>query len=381
MNPQTLQEGARILAVVDDLLDDLANIAYLPPYLNGLPPASRHALLAGFPTEEDSKEAQEQLHEHYDLERKLEAAAQGGEMTPADVAELHFSTRALVDTLKAARWIKPGGGAGASGAAAGRLDPNHQPSANLSAFAQVLSIQRGLLHERLTTTVEDDVAKFAILNDTVNREKTASADVQALNREFLNEKESRRVEVEKRDAGIRKLKSERQQVQETFDTEKTFFDKASLEVRQQDTQRYANERDALQHKVEALSEKLLKVQRECTAKELERRQTRTRQETALKQTIDTYDAQMTQVTQDIERLEGENKDTERQLDQVQSELQELNAQQEAFEAEQKLEKDRSEHVKQMRGQLEAHARVIQACFRSHMVRFNMAQKGKKKKKK
>merc|ERR1719456_1532708 len=151
--------------------------------MSSMPARDTQHLLDAFHDEDGAQEGKQQLSEHYDLERRLESAA--SDMTADDVEDLHFSTRSLVDTMRFAGYPN-------------KYTPAATPSQNILNFRSVIQTLRGLLLDRLNTTVEDDVMKFAILNDTVNREKNASADVQALTREHTQEKESRKVEVERR---------------------------------------------------------------------------------------------------------------------------------------------------------------------------------------
>lgn len=366
MNPQTQLEVRRVLQVVDDLLEDLAILATLPPYLSSLPAKDMQHLLDAFHDEEGAHEVQQQLTEHYDLERRLESAA--SDMSADDIEDLHFSTRSLVDTMRYAGYPN-------------KYTPAAPPSSNVSNYRDIVTTLRSLLSDRLNTTVEDDVMKFAILNDTVNREKNASADVQALSREYANEKESRRVEVERRNVTIRKLEEELATVKESAATERDQFQRISREHQDSDKQRYENEIADLQTKVEELEQELRNTETKCVNDEAAARQARSRKETALSQIIQHYDQEMTSSTAKIQELQGEIDTDREELTKVEGELDKLLGDKESYEAEMRLEDQRKTHSIIISARQQECAKIVQAFFRAHALRVAMANKGKKKGKK
>jgi hypothetical protein len=365
MNPLTQHEASRILAVVDELTDDHSVVSTLPPYLSAVPAKDMQHLLDAFHDEEGVREVQQQLTEHYDLERRLESAT--GDMTADDVDDLHFSTRALVDTMRFAGYPT-------------QYKPTFAPSQQIGNYQDVISTLRTLLNNRLTTTVEDDVIKFAILNDTVNRERTATADVQALKREHTNEKDSRRFEVEKRNVLIRKLKEEWSSVKESAVSERSQFEKVSVEQEQSDEQTNVRDFEELLHKVEVLEAELKAVELKCGNDETSQRQARSKKETALSQIIQHYDNEMSSSKAVIVGLRGEIDKDKEEFGKLDVELTKYGSEADAYAAEMHLEEQRKTHSIVIGTKQQEHCRTIQAFFRSHAVRLHVAQAGKKKKK-
>jgi peptidoglycan hydrolase CwlO-like protein len=363
MNAQTQNEARRILAVMDELLEDLAIVATLPPYLSAMPPADMQHLLDAFHDEDGGQEVQQQLTEHYDLERRLESAS--GDMTSDDVEDLHFSTRSLVDTMRYAGYPE-------------KYRPSHHPSSNISNYRGIIQTLRGLLNDRLNTTVEDDVMKFAILNDTVNREKNASADVQALSREHQQEQESRRVEVERRNASIKKLKEELAAVQETAVMDRDRLLAEILRMQEEAEREYDSRHERLKGDVESIDGKYKTTRDKCVNDENAQRAARVKKETTLAQTIQHYDKEMTENTNRIKELQGEMDKDNSEMQKVTDEVTRLEAARKADEDEERLMQQRSAHTIAITNHRKECATIIQSFFRAHALRVAMANKGKKK---
>lgn len=365
MNAQTIAETHRILAVVDDLLEDLEVLAVVPPYLSAVPPRDMQHITNAFKGTNGGREAQAQLNDHFDLERKLESAA--GNVAPDDVADHHLSCRSLLDTLRQAGYP--------------HYEAAFPPNDNIDNFRSIIGVLRSLLRDRFNTTVEDDVIKFAILNDTVNREKSASADVQALNREYQNEKESRRVEVEKRDIAIRKLKEEIAKLEESSRRETEEFLLVSEQHAEADRERYKQEYESLEAKRQDMTGGLRSAEVKCSNEENQLRGERSKKEKELEQIIDSYDKEMTNLTTTVETLEQETKQDLEVISKLHAKLETLNKEDEEHKQGKQIELERKDHRQFVTVNLENCSRVIQAFWRSHAVRLHAMQKGKKKGKK
>jgi uncharacterized protein YoxC len=366
MNPQTQQEARRILTVMDELLEDLAIVAHLPPYMSSMPDADMRHLVDSFHDEDGGQEVQQQLTEHYDLERRLESAS--GDMSADDVEDLHFSTRSLVDTMRFSGYPD-------------KYRPAHPASANITNFRGIIETLRGLLRDRLNSTVEDDVMKFTILHDTVNREKNASADVQALTREYAQEKESRKVEVDRRDNTIRKLIEELKDVQHSDDQARKKLQQDLERTQEGNTQEDQDRLEELAKKVESLEEGYRNTQKKCVGEETASREARTKNERTLAAKIDKYDKDMREGTAAVEQLQAEIDEMSEALDKVNQEVTKLEEGRLSYEAEETLDRQRASHSNQMANVRKECATIIQSLFRAHWLRLQMASKGKKKGKK
>jgi len=346
------------------LMQDLKILARLPPYLSAVPTQDMQFVVNAFKGAQ-SREAQNQLTEHYDLERKLESAAQ--EISADEESEHHLSVRALVDTLRSAQFHKYKGVYPASDA--------------IDRFTNMVSVLRFLLADRFNTTVEDDVIKFAILNDTVNREKTASADVQALNREHANEKQSRKVEVSKKDKEITKLRDENHDIEERATADQQASERAATDHRLSEKQRFEREFADLEAEVNRLDLQLKNVEDTCLGQEIQSRQLRTKKEAALHQVISHYDHEMTTSTTTVKALQTEIDQDGGQLRSVEQELSAFAKDAERVRLEELVEDRRKSHKYEVESRHQDCARIIQAYFRAHAMRQSLLKKGKKKGKK
>eukprot|EP00744_Colponema_vietnamica_P012152 GILI01017062.1.p1 GENE.GILI01017062.1~~GILI01017062.1.p1 ORF type:complete len:373 (+),score=105.68 GILI01017062.1:52-1170(+) len=367
MNPQTIQETRRVLAVVDDLIEDVNILSLLPPYFSALPQSDMKRITGAFEDAEAAKEVQSQLAEHYKTELRLESAAGG--VTKDDIADHHLGTRALVDTLRQ------------SGYADGDQPTVYQAPEAVKNFSEILTVMRNLLHDRLNTTVEDDVVKFVILNDTVNREKTASADVQALNREYHNEKESRKVEVERRRQQIQKLEEEIQRIRVNMEIDTENAIKIAREVAEQSEAKFNSKLEELKTEEEKATVDRAKVERNNYEGEKRIRDERTKRENELQSAINVYDKEMFSITQQIDELEKQKDENDKTQAELEGQLKVLGEESEAHRIERENDNKRREHVEALTGQMHESARLVQAFIRSFAVRQAALNKNKKKGKK
>ena len=366
MNPQTQAEAKRIMAVIDDLLEDLTILSHLPAYHSAIPNKDMQHLLEAFHDEMGAREVQQQLHEHYELERRLETAS--ADVSPDDVEDVHFSTRALIDTLRFAGYPK-------------EYVPAYAPATNVVNFHSIFTTMRDLLYDHLNTTMEDEVIKITILNDTVHREQSANVDVQALGRDLVQERETRKVEVEKREIQIEKFKDDIKTVSEVGAAEETAEKAAHAEQFESNKDHFKallEEKDRL---VAETTEALEKKRAECTERELQMRLRRTKKENEVNAIISTYDEEMTKHTSVIKEALKEKDEMEKKLEEIKKVVDALKEEEDRYSKEKELEKERMIHSGTIALENEDHAKIIQAFYRSHAVRVHMAMKGKKKGKK
>merc|ERR1712000_492757 len=264
MNPQTQAEAHRILDVIDDLVQDLDAIAHFPTSLSGLPARDKEYIVHTFGGE-GGREAYEQIKEYLSVEPRLDrqvtrpgyvvasssgAIADDGPLNANEIESLHLSTRALIDTLRAADY-------------GGSYDPATPKSGPVNNFVQVVKVLRGLLKDRFETTVEEDVVKFAILNDTVNRADAASADVSALNRDLHQSRQSRKEEVERRNILIKRLTDEIHTVEETAEMERANIERSAAERKDTDAEAATSMLKDLEAQLEEMEKELATLEKKC----------------------------------------------------------------------------------------------------------------------
>ena len=382
MNPQTQAEARRILDVVDDLIVDLDALSCFPTSINSMPARDLEHIIRSF-AGDTGRDAQEQVQEHLALEPRLDrqtnrpgyvvassagTIADEGPLQPEQIESLHLSTRALVDTLRAA-----GYGHGHA--------PAVQKSGPVMNFVAVTQALRGLLKDRFETTVEEDVVKFAILNDTVNRADAASADVSALNRDLHSSKATRKKEVEERNVLIKRLTDEIHAVEETAEMERTNIERSAAERHDADADAAAQQLRDLDQDAEDMERELAQLERKCWTDELVLRQQRTKKEAGLAQIIQAYDTDMSSLTDTLRQLRVQILADKDDFARTDAQLQRLVAEAEVHAQEMALEEERRAQTASIAFNRDVHSRVIQAFFRSHITRVRAAAKNKKRKRK
>ena len=400
MNPQSKAESRRILAVVDDLLNDIDILSQLPHLYSAIPAKDMERLHQVFELEGNAEEIEQQLHEHYELERRLDMSGGGGGLggggmdsvmaTPDDIEDLHFSTRALVDTLRYVGYgsDKADGDSKSNGPNPQHVSPHwssytpsYPVSERVSNFNSIMGIMRELLYDHLNTTMEDEVIKITILNDTVHREQSANVDVQALGRDLVQERESRKIEVEKRETQIEKLKNEILAVQESAEEDEDSALRAHAEQYSINGDHFLDQELDKERVVSEAREMLRKKQKDCSSTEAAHRSKRTKKEFEVNAIIRQYDEEMKLNTEAIEEAKAQKEAMERRLDEVKLIVDKLKAEEDQHSREQATDDANVSHTKAIREMSMHHARIIQAFFRSHAARVHQAQKGKKKKRK
>ncbi len=381
MNPQTQAEARRVLDVVDDLVADLECLACFPTSLAALPARDVEHIVRSF-SGDGGREAQEQLREHLTVEPRLDrqvtrpglvVANSTGEMVDdgplnaEEIENLHLSTRALIDTLREARF----------GTA---YTPTTPRSAPVSNFVSVLRALRGLLAARFETTVEEDVVKFNILNDTVNRADAASGEVSQLNRDLHHNKQSRKEEVEKRTVIIRRLEAEMNSAAANAVTSRENIERSAQERSAADHEAAVAQLEELKQQVEELERELATLEKRCWMDEQMQRQQRTKKEAALGQIIQAYDTEMFSLTDTLKQLRLQIVSDRDEYAKIDGQLQRLLQDSEIHAQEMALEEERKTQTATIAANRHVYSRVIQAFFRSHITRVRAAAKNKKKKK-
>eukprot|EP00906_Rhabdomonas_costata_P023367 RCo033631 len=358
MNQQTILESRRILAVVDDLLEDLTIQAHIPSYLSQFQASDLQYF---------GPDLQRQLSVLFDIERKIELSqgAPSEELTLAHRA----AVRATTDALR-------GVGFGVSE----KYSPQTSAEDSMLRFSNIIQTLRDLLNEKFNTTVEEDLQKFEILRDTVSREQTASADVKALNREVQSEKNLRRVEVQRRDVAIKKLTEELESIQSSAVEEAREFEREVKEQEEAAAVRYKTEEEALLARVQALEANLAKAEELNHKDEAALRQERRKREQFLDGLLTQYDSEMSKKTTDLADLGNEYDRAKRQLEDLDKDLKVFDEDQAKRDEEDKIERERKMHLDAILRRMEKSVKLVQAFWRGFAVRTAMKKKAGKKKK-
>eukprot|EP01063_Lacrimia_lanifica_P023755 TRINITY_DN3142_c0_g5_i1.p2 TRINITY_DN3142_c0_g5~~TRINITY_DN3142_c0_g5_i1.p2 ORF type:complete len:361 (+),score=211.30 TRINITY_DN3142_c0_g5_i1:116-1198(+) len=347
MNPQTKAEAERILSVLDELLEDLDILMYLPPYYSNLTKDELSGL---------GPAAANQLAQFYDIERKVELDAEG------DVGTHHRVVVSVLGHLRKQLFV--------NNTSLPAADP-------LARFKRVIVILRGLMYNNFSTTVEEDDQKLQILKDTVSREQHASADVKALNREFITEQKLRQTEVSKKDQAIHKLMEEVQEVERKAHEDIMDYDRVATERKLLEEQQAAQEEAELEAKVEELENQLAKLREMNQKDEGLLRADRKKKENNLSTIINDYDKEMTQKAAEREKLSADYDEDNIQLAKVEEELKAYTEENNNWDEEDKIKQERRRHNGAIKSRLETSARQVQAFWRGYAERNNLKKRSKK----
>ncbi|KAJ9461358.1 hypothetical protein DIPPA_21230 [Diplonema papillatum] len=355
MNPQTKCEAGRILAVIDEALDDLELLSFLPQFYNNLSKDDLAHLSGG-----DSAKAAATLSGHFDLERRLEVSSD-----PVDLQNHIQSTNAVVSLLKAS-------GCGHE------YQPSTGPSDAIARFKKVIGILRGLMNNNFSTTVEEDDQKLQILRDTVSREQHASADVKALNREFMTERKLRQTEVLKKDQAIHKLMDDLEEVQRKAHEDLVDYERVAEEKQSLEQQQAAQDEGDLENKVADLEAQLAKLKEANQRDEGTLRAERKKKENNLSTIITDYDREMTQKTGEKEKLQYEFEEDSTELAKVEAELKQFEEENTRWAEEDQIKMEAIKHRAVIKHRMDDSAKTVQAFWRCFAERNNLKKKAKKK---
>jgi hypothetical protein len=371
----------------------------------------------GDPTDGDGNEAVVQVSDFAQLERALlNAATTTGCADPSDIQVHHLSTRALVDTLREGgydsamhyflRRLYPSSRAAqptttrrkdhktktatTTGAAdASDLVQMHVYGCGLveeglDHLRQLVATLYRLIHERNQSTVNEDIHRYQLLHDAVNKDQAGTADVQVLNQRFLDVKAARQREVAELDDEIQQLEKELQYVRQAADVELEAFQRVQETIQNDHRCTLRQQLEAHRSAAEAVAQKLQQAQ----AKDLDElsalRSQRTKREAAVSGAIADYDAQTAQLEAAMRLFNQEAEEDTERIVRLEAEVQSLQKQRDEHAWELTVAEQRQEHAHVIRQRQEQDARVIQAYYRAFHARLQAQQaleKGTKKGKK
>ncbi|CAD2219449.1 hypothetical protein ADEAN_000695400 [Angomonas deanei] len=364
----------------------------------------------GDPQDSVGNEAIVQVSDFSQLERSLlESATTVGHVDPNDLSFHRLSLRALLDTLRSGGYadclrgylnqyypeeedvnasdntsqmdmIEAEGSEAHLPPPAKAFDANYLPY-NPSAAAQEGIMDGGvnqlrqtvytllkLMQARNATTVNEDIKRYKILHETVNKELSTTADVQALNRDYEEVKKQRRREVNILDDAIAHLEEEFDYVKKAADVELGALESATNKV--QTDRETAYKQQLAQHRsaLNALEDKLAKVQTEHAEEISKLRSQRAKREQAVQAAITEHDERIESLTTQTNKLQKESEEDTAVIVQLEEQLSKLKKEEKEFNIERQIEQQRQDHLEQMQVEREQAARVVQAYYRAHAAR-------------
>lgn len=254
-------------------------------------------------------------------------------------------------------------------------------SEGIAHLQNLIEILTRLMHLRNSSTVSDDRRRYNILRDAVNKEQSATADVQALNREFEEVKEARAREVGALDREIERLEEELRYVQVAGDVELDAFREVSHQIQTCHISAYQQRMQDNREAMEAMRSQLESTQAQHIEAVNQLRSLRTKKEAVVSGAITEYDTQMQAMGAVIDALQKETEEETEQIVRLEEDLKQLQTGHHEYELEKCISEQRQEHWEAIRQRLEQNARVVQAYYRAYAARLHAQREMSKKKKK
>lgn len=415
----------------EELLEELQRLCKADCFLHA-------AEQYGDPADTAGNEALLQLGEFSEVEHDLlETATTVGHLDDDDVDFHHLSLRALLDTLREGEYMsrmrsllhtlypasasisdgvltsitsslradsvdemapmqgEEGDGAlqrnGPRGRGGGKMPFDRKAATTagmvdeaVESFADTIRTLTRLIHLRNASTVNEDVHRYKVLREAVNKEQSATADVQALNREFNAVKAARRKEVAALDAEIERLEAEIAYVCRAADVELEAMNEVNEKVRADRASTYRHQLEQHREAAVTLEEKFRQLEAQHAEDASGLRTMRAKKEAAVSGAVNEYDSQMTAMQSAMKALQKASEEDASRIVSLEETIERLQTQQREHEWEAKVVEQRQSHLHELRQRQEQNARVLQAYFRAYAARLEvdkeMASKNKKKKK-
>ncbi|KAG5482069.1 hypothetical protein LSCM1_05785 [Leishmania martiniquensis] len=359
----------------------------------------------GDPTDNDDNEAVLQVSEYAQLERDLlVGATTTGSVDAADLQTHHLSTRALVDTLHDGRYgdimqyfvkhlyapsssstctsKRPAPSAAASDSTV--LSPAYKCGLideGLDHLRELVVTLHRLIHQRHQSTVNEDIHRYQLLHDAVNRDQAGTADVQLLNQRYLEVKAARQREVAALDRDIQALEEELQYVRRTADIELEALQNMQEAAQEDRRCSLRQQLEAHRKNADEVARRLQRAQDKALDELNTLRSNRTKREAAVSGAITEYDAQSALLETAMRQFNEETEaDTER-IVALEKAVEKLRKEREEHAWELTVAEQRQEHANVIRQQQEQDARVIQAYFRAFITRVHAERELEKSTKK
>lgn len=250
-------------------------------------------------------------------------------------------------------------------------------SEGLVGFTHVMRVLAQLVHRRNCFTVHDDLRRYQILHEALNKEKSASANVQSLNREYEQVCASRRQRVASLDDEIAKLEEELVQVEQSADAELQQFRNECAGKRAEQQVAYAQRLEQQRAQSEQVMQSLAKLQGSNAEETAQKRSLRAKKEAAVSGAIAEYDTQLHATRHILKRLQHETDEDTTKIVTLEAQLKEMRENKTEYELEQRDAEQKKEHTNVIQQHLQHNARVVQAFFRAYLARLSVAEDLKK----
>ncbi|KAJ3209925.1 hypothetical protein HDU67_005817 [Dinochytrium kinnereticum] len=257
-------------------------------------------------------------------------------------------------------------------------------------FESLISEIKGLVYERLRTTVEEEKARQDQLSVIIAKEQRTSNEVRALKDDVEKAKKERTAEVNKRNEIIRRLKEElrdiKQQAEET--TKRMESRSKQKEDQEMQTAREKPFKEAsMKQEISSLQSQLSDLTKKNREEEAQLRKKKFKIESEVENWIHKYDQDMDEKQSELEDLTAIYMEEKSQLDELQARYNELQREYERIMEERRLAQEAKKEQEKLHRRMMDAATLIQAVYRGYRVRKELLKKkaaanktgGKKKK--
>jgi hypothetical protein len=352
----------RIINVLDELLEDLQSVQHVPVMTS-----QYTSTVQGSFSQETQQMIAQLFEEEKILEQKFKEKINVSELLEfADpvkrsskrICELMRQSKYQIKTLR-------------------REKESH--NVKLNRLIARLSDMREVWCDKLNTTVEEEQIRAEQRSETAARDKKASADVKALQRELASERSIREKEVSLREDAIKKLQDELYYLQTSSKNEKQDFDTLYLEKEDTAEKKYIKFDALLKDQIEKTKDKLrlAKLEHEKLEKELILQ--RKGEEKQVEGIVGTYDKTMSETSVKINGLMLDYERDEKRVNYLQAELKKFEIEKKEKEEEIRKIMEERKAVEERRRKKNSAASAIGRSWRAHKQRVEEAKKAAKKK--
>ncbi|CAM9655835.1 unnamed protein product [Chrysoparadoxa australica] len=377
MHKLTRMEGKRVVAVIDDTLEKLNQLSYVPEdasleLLESLAEASANPVKSCLQTQ-------------WHLEMNAinmgviqgKGGGAGGKSTLDELGaarnsdtldQIYQSTRLLCRSLKKHQ----------NGLEVLYGYTPVQPRAQgLLQFKQYLSDLTTIMYRRLSTTVEEEQANKNLLRDLTQREKLAEDERDSLQQTLDAARTEREGEVNGLELAIRRLQSELQEVtEETAQELESIRSKADAAIEKAGTE-HTQKVKVLEERLETLTKEIGELTESHKDEEASARKKKAKAEVELAAAVKLYDDEMIEKTAMIKELQAAMAAERAELASLTEHFDRVDANTHQMEAEEALLAEVRAVMGEATGVLDASAVRIQCLYRGIQQRAEFAKMKKK----
>eukprot|EP01137_Pigoraptor_chileana_P002740 Opistho-2@41983 len=245
-------------------------------------------------------------------------------------------------------------------------------------FLETFAELKGVVYERLLTTVEEERERQSYMAMIAAREKKSTEDVEKLQADLFDAKQEGNREITKRKDTIRKLKEDIQEI-------KSHTAELNKRMDKESRSKEASEQKIFHEKEESLLESIaqLKAQLEATTRnnresELSLRKRKAKIETEVENWITKYDQDMGEKQDELEDIQTIYDDEKHQLSELDQRFCELEVEYVSIVEERRIDQMKKEEAERQMAMLVKAATLIQAVWRGFKCRKELKRrKGKK----